>query len=59
MNTENVKANTEPTYVGRIALERQAGRKTFDTAVIGTTDLPIHNKMHWPLGYQALTFAML
>ena len=31
----------KPTTAGRIALERQAGRKTFHPAGIETTDLPI------------------
>ena len=48
----------KPTNVGRIALERQAGGKTFAHARIWTIDLTIPNQKHCPLGYQAL-IAML
>ena len=36
----------KPPNVGRIALERQARRKTFDPAGIRTTDLPIHKHIY-------------
>ena len=49
----------KPTDVGRIALERQAGGKTFDPVGVRTTDLPIPKQMHFPLDYQALLFVML
>ena len=29
------------------------------THVIRTTELPIHNRMHWPLGFQSFIFTML
>ena len=54
----NIKKH-KPTNVERTALERQAGRKTFDPAEIGTTDLPIHNHMDWSLVHEILFFAML
>ena len=43
----------------KIPLERLSGRKIFEPAGIRTTDLPIHNQIHLPLGYQALDFSML
>ena len=49
----------EPENVGGIALERQAGRKTFDPTGIRTIDLLLHNYMHFRLCYFALNFAML
>ena len=54
-----ITINCKPTNVGRIALKRQARRKTVDPDGIPTTDLPIHNQMHWPLGYHAIVFDML
>ena len=53
-----IRLKNKPTNVG-INLERQAGRKTFDPNGIQITDLPIHNHMHWPLGYLTLVFALL
>ena len=47
------------TNVGRIALDRQAGGKTIDPAGTRTIDLPLHNQLQCPLGYQALIVAML
>ena len=39
----------EPTNVGKIALERQAGvNNPFDNSGIR---IPMHNKMHCPIGY--------
>ena len=49
----------KPTNVGRIALERQAGRKTFDPTGIRAIALQIFTHMHIPLGYQDLILAML
>ena len=37
-------------------LSNEAGRKKFDSG-IRTTDLPILNHTHKPLGYQTLIFA--
>ena len=44
----------KPANVGRIALKRHAGSKTFHPAGIRTTAIPIHNQMNSPLGYQVL-----
>ena len=51
------KFKHKPTDVGRIALERQAGAKTFDPNGILTIDLPLHNQMHYRQCYLALTIA--
>ena len=53
-----VQKKREPTNVGRIALEQQAGVEK-RPAWIPTIDLPIHNYKHCPLGYQALMVALL
>ena len=37
------------TNVGRIALERQAGGKSFDPGGIRTIDLPLHNPRSRPI----------
>ena len=47
------------TNVESIALERQAGGKTFDPTGIQTIDLPLHNNMHYQLCYLALNYATL
>ena len=47
------------TNVRRIALERQAGGKTFDPTVVRTIDLPLNIQMHCPLRYLALVFPLL
>ena len=47
------------TNVGRIALKRQAGGKTFDPTGIQTIDLPLNIHMHYQLCYLALNFATL
>ena len=53
--TETKKSKHKPTNVG-IALERQASGKTFEPTGIRTTDLPLHNHMHYQLCYLALKF---
>ena len=59
MNIEIKTEKQKLTNVGRIALEQHAGGKTFDHAGIRTTDIPISNQKHCPLGYQPFLVALL
>ena len=49
----------KPTNVGRIALERQAGGKTFHPAGIRTIDLPFQIHLQRRLCYLSLICVML